>query len=396
MNYEACVKKLYDHSFFIPKKMNLEFMEEFSKTFHAPEKTFPSIHVAGTNGKGSVICKIASTLGKAGYRVGTYTSPHISSFRERICINGDPIPQEDVTKELNVLFSWLDSNEKKASFFEILTMLSFLYFSHQNVDVAIIETGMGGRLDSTNIVIPILSIITRIAKEHSQYLGDTLDKIASEKAGIIKSGIPSLLGKQAQFPSIMKKAIIEKSPIRTLSEDYSYQKENEQIASKALDIIADAFPVSKEALSWGLAQRPKCRLEKHFIKGKEVIFDVSHNPDGIEALFKELSLEEKIPMILGLSSDKEMGPCLDLFFSHASHLYLIQSSHHRMRRGEDLAEYAREKNISHSFVTAEQVPHLGEKKLLISGSFFFMSEIRQALGMDEPYDRLDLNGPKLK
>lgn len=396
MNYKACLQKLYDHSFFIPKKMNLEFMEEFSKAFNAPEKTFPTIHVAGTNGKGSVVCKIASTLCKAGYKVGTYTSPHIFSFLERICINEIPISEENVVEELNILFPWLNQNEKNASYFEILTMLSFLHFSHQKVDIAIIETGMGGRLDSTNIITPILSIITRIAKEHSQYLGDTLDQIASEKAGIIKFGIPVLLGAHAQFPSIMKKAIIEKAPIHILSEDYTYENENRQITAEAFEIIADAFPVSEEALSWGCAQKPKCRLEKHRFSGKEITFDVSHNPDGIEALFKELNLERKIPIVIGLSSDKEIGSCLDLFLSHASHLYLIQSAHHRMRRGEDLEEYVRKKNISHSILSADQVPHLKEEKLLISGSFFFMAEVRQALGIEEPFDPMDLNGPKLK
>ena len=396
MNYEFFLDMLYDHSFFTAEKMNLEFMEEFSKDFAAPEKTFPSIHVAGSNGKGSIVCKIAATLSKAGFKVGTYTSPHISSFRERICLNEVPILKEDVVKELKRLFAWLGHKDKKASFFEILTMLCYLYFSHQNVDIAVIETGMGGRLDATNIITPILTIITRITREHSQYLGDTLDQIANEKAGIIKSGVPLLLGFQARFPSILKKANVEQSPTHILTECSTYLNENRQIASKALELLSARFPVTDEALVWGLNQNPKCRLETYRMNGKEIIFDVAHNPDGIEALFRQLNLGKKIPMVIGLSIGKEIEACLDLFCQHASHLYLIQSSHQRMHKAEKLARYAKEKNVAYSLIFPGQVSLLRDEKLLVSGSFFFMGEVRQAIGIKEPKDFIDLNGSKLE
>lgn len=162
--------------------------------FGNPERRWKSIHIAGTNGKGSVSNLIASVLQEQGYKVGLYTSPHLADFRERIRINGKMIPREDVIRFVDNWRRNADAYADKPSFFELTMMMAFKYFADSQVDYAVIETGMGGRLDSTNIITPLLSVITNISWDHAQFLGDTLPKIAGEKAGIIKPGIPVVIG----------------------------------------------------------------------------------------------------------------------------------------------------------------------------------------------------------
>jgi dihydrofolate synthase/folylpolyglutamate synthase len=157
-----------------------------------PERKFRSIHVAGTNGKGSVSHMLASVLMQAGYKVGLYTSPHLVDFRERIRINGQMIPQEQVTDFVELHRGFMQTLQ--LSFFEMTVGLAFDYFAKEQVDVAVVEVGMGGRLDSTNVIRPDLCVITNIGYDHTQFLGDTLAKIAGEKAGIIKSGVPVVIG----------------------------------------------------------------------------------------------------------------------------------------------------------------------------------------------------------
>lgn len=162
--------------------------------FGNPERRWKSIHIAGTNGKGSVSNLIASVLQEQGYKVGLYTSPHLADFRERIRVNGKMIPREDVIRFVDNWRRDADAYADKPSFFELTMMMAFKYFADSQVDYAVIETGMGGRLDSTNIITPLLSVITNISWDHAQFLGDTLPKIAGEKAGIIKPGIPVVIG----------------------------------------------------------------------------------------------------------------------------------------------------------------------------------------------------------
>ncbi|MEX0601779.1 MAG: Mur ligase family protein, partial [Bacteroidota bacterium] len=157
-----------------------------------PERRFPAVHIAGTNGKGSTASIIASILSAAGYRTGLYTSPHLVDFRERIRINGKPIPKRDVVRLAGMLRPAI--RKHKSTFFESVTALAFRYFAEKNVDVAVVETGLGGRLDATNVVNPVLTVITSISREHTEFLGNTLTSIAREKAGIIKPGVPCVVG----------------------------------------------------------------------------------------------------------------------------------------------------------------------------------------------------------
>ncbi|MBS1589912.1 MAG: bifunctional folylpolyglutamate synthase/dihydrofolate synthase, partial [Bacteroidetes bacterium] len=177
-------------------KANLTNITTLCAELGNPHQQFKSIHLAGTNGKGSTSHGLSAILQEAGYKVGLYTSPHLIDFRERIRINGQPVSQEWVINFVEKHKALIESVQP--SFFEITVAMAFAYFSEQNVDIAVIETGLGGRLDSTNIILPILSIITNISYDHQDLLGNTLSEIAKEKAGIIKPGIPVLLGEQQE------------------------------------------------------------------------------------------------------------------------------------------------------------------------------------------------------
>ncbi len=198
MTYEETIEYLYNQTPMFERqgatgyKEGLQNTISFDKYFNHPHKAFKTIHVAGTNGKGSCSHTIAALLQLAGYKVGLYTSPHLIDFRERIRVNGICIEKEyvvDFVKEEREFIEQLHP-----SFFEVTTAMAFKYFKDSNVDIAVIEVGLGGRLDCTNIITPLLSVITNISFDHTQFLGDTLSKIANEKAGIIKDGIPVIIG----------------------------------------------------------------------------------------------------------------------------------------------------------------------------------------------------------
>ena len=184
-----------------------------------PERKFRSIHVAGTNGKGSVSHFLASILQEAGYKVGLYTSPHLVDFRERIRINGEMIPQQEVVDFITHHSSLI--TEKHLSFFEMTVGLAFDYFAREKVDIAVIEVGMGGRLDSTNVITPLLSVITNIGLDHTQFLGNTLEKIAGEKAGIIKEGVPVVIGEtQPETKPVFERVAAERHAPITFADQH--------------------------------------------------------------------------------------------------------------------------------------------------------------------------------
>lgn len=185
-------------------KPGLERSIALDDYFGNPHRRFRSVHVAGTNGKGSVSHLMASVLQEQGYRTGLYTSPHLVDFRERMRINGDMIPEERVTDFIRRFRK--SGYDGKPSFFELTMMMAFDWFAAENVDIAVVETGMGGRLDSTNIITPLMSVITNISNDHKQFLGDTLSQIASEKAGIIKNGIPVVIGEaEGEVESVFRR-----------------------------------------------------------------------------------------------------------------------------------------------------------------------------------------------
>ena len=299
-----------------------------------PERRFKSIHVAGTNGKGSVSHFLASILQEAGYKVGLYTSPHLVDFRERIRINGEMIPEEEVVRFHSSFL--IPHSSLSLSFFEMTVGLAFDYFAREKVDVAVIEVGMGGRLDSTNVITPELSIITNIGFDHTQFLGDTLPKIAAEKAGIIKEGVPVVIGEShpETRPVFEAVAAERKAPIVFADDNYridnitdytteltgAYQRKNLATVLQAVDVLREnsSFLIPHSSLQRGLARVvTNTHLRGRWEKIGEqplTICETAHNADGIEAMMQSLSgvKYNHLHVIYGCVNDKDYRKILAL------------------------------------------------------------------------------------
>lgn len=350
-------------------KLGLERMEAVDKILGFPSKQFPSVQIAGTNGKGSVTTKIARALQENGKKVGLYTSPHIFSYQERIQINGMPISEERADIILKKIVSLSDN---PLSYFELLTLLAFSYFSEEKVDFAVLETGMGGRLDATNIVNPVLSIITSIDFDHIPYLGNTLEAIAYEKAGIIKPGVPVLIGPYIEPIHIFEDvAAKEQSPLFQISGSFShYEEENREIARQALLLLP--FPLEKKSIDIGLETVPPCRFEIALLN-PTVILDVAHNPAGFRRTFERLSHTfpgEKVRVLAGFSADKAIEDALKILRENATEVHLTHSNHFRLLPVGDPFEKA--------FENAYQQAKTNKEILLICGTFFIMHQARIA------------------
>jgi dihydrofolate synthase/folylpolyglutamate synthase len=359
MNYQQTVDYLFSQLPVFQRIGKAAYKADLNNTialdeyFNHPHKSFKTIHVAGTNGKGSTSHMLASVLAKAGYKVGLYTSPHLKDFRERIRINGVVIPEQEVVdfvEKHRPIFE-----KVKPSFFEMTVALAFDYFAREKVDVAVIEVGLGGRLDSTNIITPELSVITNISFDHTDLLGDTLSKIAFEKAGIIKPNIPVVISQtQPETEQVFRdKAKETNSPILFADKIYKiiniddqnpnwqsfdierndgiylkdirldlrgiYQKHNIPGVLLALDILKDkGFSISdkhtKDGLavasaSTGLLGRWQTLQDKPM-----TICDTGHNIDGITQVLQQIAKvkREKLHMVIGMVGDKDIDGVLAL------------------------------------------------------------------------------------
>ena len=326
---------MYQNDGSIAFKKDLTNILALSKELGFPEQKFKSIHVAGTNGKGSTSHMLASILQEAGYKVGLYTSPHLKNFTERIRINGVEISEEKVTEFINGNKDFLE--QQKMSFFEMTVGLAFDYFASEKVDIAIIEVGLGGRLDSTNSITPEVAVITNIGLDHTQFLGETLPEIAFEKAGIIKKNIPVVIGEeQAAVKSVfIAKAAKEGAPIyfaSDASETYisdlvgDYQIQNSKTAVAAIKILK-GYQVSKENITNGLLNVVKNTnlkgrwqvLQEH----PKVICDTAHNKEGLAIVLNQLKKQpfKKLHIVLGVVADKKLETILPLFPSSADYYF---------------------------------------------------------------------------
>ena len=303
-----------------------------------PHKKFKSIHVAGTNGKGSTSHMIASILQEAGYKVGLYTSPHLKDFRERIKINGEMIPENEVIDFVQNLKSFFEV--RKVSFFEMTVGMAFHYFAAEKVDIAVIEVGLGGRLDSTNIIIPEVSVITNIGLDHTQFLGETLPEIASEKAGIIKDGIPVIIGEYQKevFGVFQEKATTHDAPLKLAKDvvlkDYdsdlkgTYQKNNWTTAvASVLELSSKGFEVSEDAIRNGLlnvVKNTQLMGRWQLLQEKpKVLCDTGHNKEGLTYVMQQLSQEnyENLHLVLGVVNDKDLEQVLPMFPKQAIYYF---------------------------------------------------------------------------
>lgn len=302
-------------------------------------KKIKCIHVAGTNGKGSTSHMLASVLQEAGYKTGLYTSPHLKDFRERIKINGQEISEEFVIEFVEKHKSFFEANDM--SFFEMTVGLAFDYFANEKVDIAIIEVGLGGRLDATNIITPLVSVITNIGIDHVQFLGNTLESIATEKAGIIKPEIPVVIGEYTPEtqPVFLAKAKENNSEIYfasdLISETYpsdligDYQEHNKKTVLQTFKILNEQsdFNVNHENIKSGLLHVVKNTglLGRWQQLGSEpkIVCDTAHNKHGLEIVLKQIQKEtfDKLHIVLGVVNDKELDDVLPLFPKTATYYF---------------------------------------------------------------------------
>ena len=304
-----------------------------------PQENLKCIHVAGTNGKGSTSHMLASVLQEAGYTVGLYTSPHLKDFRERIKINGIEISEEFVCDFINKNKSFFEANDM--SFFEMTVGLAFDYFSKEKVDIAIIEVGMGGRLDATNIITPLVSVITNIGLDHTQFLGNTLEAIAFEKAGIIKPNIPVVIGEYTTEtkPVFLGKANENEAEIyfasdlitANLSSDLmgDYQIHNKKTVVQTIAILNNQFQfkITDSNLKTGLL---KVKVNTGLLgrwqqlgEFPKIICDTAHNPNGLEMVMKQIQKEkfDSLHIVLGVVNDKDLDKILPLFPTDAIYYF---------------------------------------------------------------------------
>ncbi|SNB18521.1 Bifunctional protein : Folylpolyglutamate synthase and Dihydrofolate synthase [Flavobacterium psychrophilum] len=302
-----------------------------------PELKVKTIHVAGTNGKGSSSSMIASVLQEAGYKVGLYTSPHLKDFRERIKINGLAISEDFVIDFVAKNKPFFEENN--LSFFEMTVGLSFDYFAKQEIDVAVIEVGMGGRLDSTNIIKPLVSVITNIGLDHTLFLGNTLEAIANEKAGIIKPNTPVIVGEYNDKTKgvFLAKAKDCKADIYFASDlitkEYpsdllgDYQQQNKKTAIQTIRVLKPHFSVSEENLKDGLLNVVKntglLGRWQQIHSNPKVICDTAHNSHGLKIVLNQIQKEEfdNLFFVLGFVNDKDLDDVLPLFPKKAKYFF---------------------------------------------------------------------------
>ncbi len=368
------------------ERRGLKQMQELILRFDSPQQEYPCIHIAGSNGKGSVATKIAGALQASGLKVGLYTSPHLHSFCERIAINGTPISEicaENGVQEI------LDT-KLEPTFFEIATLLAFLTFKREQVDVAVIEAGLGGRLDATNVITPILSVITSISKEHSHLLGEDLETIAREKAGILKPGIPVVLGPCARQQAIRERATFLQCPVVSVDQSFfHYDEENRAIALQCLMVLGKRYPMTFEQIEQGLNMRPSCRMEQ---RGR-IIYDVAHNPDACARLVQALGHSypnTKFRFLVGFCKDKEIDACLRLLAPAATHFHLVQAGSSRAALVHALAKavpnsvpYTCYESIEEGMKEAHLLGRNQANELLvITGSFYLMDEVMRLSALE--------------
>ena len=319
-------------------KVDLSNTIKLTEYLNEPQDSFKSVHVAGTNGKGSTSHLLASVLQEAGYKVGLYTSPHLKDFRERIKINGQMIPKEEVVQFVENHQSFFEENQ--LSFFEMTVGLAFDYFRKEKADLAIIEVGLGGRLDSTNVINPEVSVITNIGLDHTRFLGTTLQEIASEKAGIIKTNIPVVIG---ETTSETKKVFQQKaSEVVTgitfveaeIPLDYKsdllgdYQQKNIKSAVETIKILQKkGWNISAENIKKGFLNV----VSNTGLQGRwqvlneqpKVICDTAHNKEGLILVMKQLQKEEfkTLHIVLGMVDDKNLESVLPLFSKKATYYF---------------------------------------------------------------------------
>jgi len=424
--YETTVNYLYSlqkHGI----KLGLTNINELMALLGNPHNSYYSVHVAGTNGKGSTSSALASILMESGFKVGLFTSPHLVSFTERIRINNIPISESEVIDVASHVHASMAGRELNPTFFEFVTAMAFYYFAQNKIDWVVVETGMGGRLDATNIILPQVSIITNIGLEHCEFLGSNISDIAFEKAGIIKPGIPVITSsKIPEAASLLENvALSRNSEIHMYDEDFKctpvsmddrqttfnyqgrmyfknlqvslpgrYQMYNACMAVRACEILRErGFAISDDSIKSGLMNvNIEGRLE-WVSKSPPVLVDGAHNPDAAQALsdsVKTLFPDKKIILIIGIMDDKNIHGILHPLVHISGNIILTKPKYDRSALPEKLYNHIMDfKDIASPVMVTSSVHEALElaKKLyrkdniiLATGSFYTAGEVKEIFG----------------
>lgn len=399
MNYGETLEYLYAKTPMYQKKGDVAYKEGLDNIlrldgiFGHPHHAYKTIHIAGTNGKGSVSHTLAAILQSAGYKTGLYTSPHLKDFSERIRVNGKPVDKHFVSRFVEKAKPYIE--EIKPSFFEITTIMAFEWFRRQKVDVAVIETGLGGRLDSTNIIRPVLSVITNVSMDHVKLLGNTIEKIAAEKAGIIKEGIPVVVGEADETTRPIYEA---KSPNIIFAEDFEYpdvdyelkgycQAKNKRTIQAALEVLRLEFDLNREAVENGFAHAVELTgLQGRWQKlgdNPAIIADTGHNEGAIKYISEQLIDYDcdTLRIVFGMVNDKDVSTVLSLMPKHAVY-YFTAAGIERALPAEDLKNIAQAYGLSgKSYATVKEAYTAAKKDasaqdlIFVGGSNFVVAEI---------------------
>ncbi len=420
-------------------KLGLDAMQSFLTKVSRPEKGMQFVHIAGTNGKGSVSVNLVSILGHAGYKVGLFTSPHLSSVRERFRINEEYISEEKFAEIATRVRQVL--GEDMITYFEFTTALALLWFAESNVDLVVLETGLGGRLDATNVIVPMVSVITNVSMDHEAYLGDNLKSISFEKAGIIKKGIPVVSGaaNDISLEVIKERCQEEEAPLYLYGRDFNslsetgnmwcwssdhnnlrqksysglrcgmkgdYQKSNSSLAIAVLQILQNnGFGCTEDDVREGLAEvRWPGRLE-HIVLGKSdrkimeadknadqihYLIDGAHNPAGVESLVKTLSEDysyNRLIVVWGAMEDKDLRFTVSLIGNMATIIVLTQPEGERAANPSQLLDVLPDDlksrghliaNVKDALLFAEEQAQSGDL-IVVAGSLYLIGEVRSFL-----------------
>jgi dihydrofolate synthase / folylpolyglutamate synthase len=389
----------------------IDQIETFCNAIGNPQNSFKSIHVAGTNGKGTVCSMLASIYKEAGYKTGIYTSPHLIDVRERFVINGQMIPADDMLLFFNTYGHVID--EHPITFFELTTAIAFWYFAKENVDIAIIETGLGGRLDATNIVDPEACIITSIGLDHIEQLGNTLESIASEKAGIIKKGKPVILGNLHQAALSVISAKIDQLDAKLISSEHTLKQisadtlrisidasdhfvqsdvlspellQNAKIVVDTVSALQDKYPVSASAIVRGLSNiRPNSGLRGRFEKVHpdfQWYFDGAHNLDALQRVIGQanrLSDAGNSPVIILTMMKDKLSEAVGELFKEGEYIYFYQLNVPRALKFEEFQQFVPN---ARPFDPLKMSPksffnNFKSNLVLFTGSFYFYSTVTE-------------------
>lgn len=401
--------------------LGLENIQILLSLIGNPEKKFKSIHIVGTNGKGSTSAFLNSILIEAGYKTGLYTSPHLIDFSERITISGKPISQEDIKNLAFMMKNVIENSpysKRPFTFFEVTTAMAFYYFAKEIVDIAIIEAGLGGRLDATNTLEPLLTIITTIGLEHKEFLGDTIEKIAYEKAAVIKNEAPCITGAKEKeaLNVIEKEAKSKNAPLYRLGIEFFSEKisnvhynykgiyrnydglilenliginqfDNSCLSIAAVELISQrGFKINHKDIYEGIRKAKWPGRFEIIRKNPPFIIDGAHNPQGIESLIKNLDTffpGVKFTVILTVLKDKDINEMIDMLVPYAEEIVLVPNKNERSYKKHEYEKIFKHNKL---FSFANDIPsvikdfiHKKDKPILFTGSLYGIGEAKEVL-----------------